>query len=534
MSLKKFFLPLLVLAFAECAGGAGNSFCISVRTKAPHNPQARVWCHVPAKYETNRKAPYPVLVYFGGRNCTGEAEASGKLGWSDWADEHDVFLLAPGFRDDSYWDPAAWSGQALFDALAEIKKTYRIDDSALFYYGYSAGSQASNLFPAWRPRRCRAWISHACGVFHEPQAAMRDVPGLVTCGDADVARYVVSRDFVSKARRRGADVIWKSFPNHPHDVPPDSLRLARAFLEHYLSSSKKAGRKPAFIGDDIDSVYYRPDSAEAESIDPLDRVRLPSSAVAAAWGKPAVKTLPAAVSDESVRLRVRGVEFVCRVPRQYDRRARIVVLFGGRGWSGDRTLATFGFGNLADRERAFLVSPSFSRGEYWNPSTGTGASLASAIAELEARYGLQRQPLVLYGYSAGGQCAALFAQAKEVSVAAWGVHGCGVFPDAFVATAPALITCGEDDVDRMRIGRNFSCRYREGGGALLLKPLAGGHELSPAALALAREWIRAVLSGGESWIWGEDGTYKIAEKDAIDVEFRNPLYTAHLSELWRE
>lgn len=236
MPLNRFWIALA--AFAGFAAAAGNSFCVTVRTGAPHNPQARVWCRVPAGYDAGRRAPYPVLVYFGGRNCSGEAEASGRLGWAEWADEHGVFLVAPGFRDDDYWNPEAWSGRALLDALSEIGRDYRIDGSSLLYYGYSAVSQASNLFPSWRPRRCRAWVSHACGVFHEPRAAMRDVPGLVTCGDADAARYVVSRDFVARARRRGIDIIWKSFPNHPHDVPPDSLRLACAFLAHHLSAPR--------------------------------------------------------------------------------------------------------------------------------------------------------------------------------------------------------------------------------------------------------------------------------------------------------
>ena len=533
MSPNRFSL-LLALAFAESVLGAGKPFCISVKTKAPHNPQARVWCHVPEKYDARRRAPYPVLVYFGGRNCQGRAEASGKLGWADWADDHDVFLVAPGFRDDDYWKPEKWSGQALLDALSEIKRSYRIDDSRIAYYGYSAGSQAANLFPAWRPGRCRAWASHACGVFHEPKSVLRAVPGLVTCGDADAARYVISRDFVSRARKCGIDVIWKSFPNHSHDVPPDSLRLARAFFAYYLCGGEAARKGPSFVGDDQDATYYPADCVEAEFVQPQDRVRLPTAEIAAAWGSPAVKTAVVTVADEIVRISNLGVEYVCRVPRNYDRDSRVVVLFGGRGWTGDRTLSAFGFGELADRERAFLVAPSFSRGEYWRPETGTGGGLAAAIAELEERYGVRKRSLVLYGYSAGGQCAALFAQAKELSVAAWGVHGCGVFPDAFAVTVPALITCGEGDADRMRIGRNFSCRYREGGGVLLLKPLAGGHELSPPALALAREWIRAVLAGEEPCIWGEDGTYKITEKDAIDVEFRNPLHTARLSELWRE
>lgn len=531
----RFLVLAFVAALAGYASGAGRTYCVSVATKAPHNAEAKFWCHVPDGYDAKRTKPYPVLVYFGGRNCSGEREASGLLGWADWADERGVFIVAPGLKDDDYWNPEEWSGKALLGALAEIRREYRIDDAKLLYYGYSAGSQAANLFPAWRPGRTRAWASHACGVFHAPKAAMRGIPGLVTCGDADAARYMISRDFVARARRRGVDVIWKSFPNHPHDVPPDSLALTRAFFAACLEgrfSGKAAG---SFVGDDQDAVYYPAESAEAEFIDPADRVRLPTAAIASAWGKPGVKAAVVEKPDEIVRFVKGGVEFVCRVPSGYDADSRVIVLFGGRGWPGDKTLSAFAFGRLADRERAFMVSPSFSKGEYWRPETGTGRKLAAAIAEVRTRYGLKNLPIVLYGYSAGGQCAALFAQADGLSVAAWGAHGCGVFPDAPCGTSAAvLVTCGEGDEERMRICRHLACRYRENGGKLLFKPLPGGHELGDRALAIAREWIRAVVCGGESWIWGEDDTYRVVDRDAIEVEFRNPLYTDRLADLWRQ
>jgi hypothetical protein len=86
----------------------------------------------------------------------------------------------------------------------------------------------------------------------------------------------------------------------------------------------------------------------------------------------------------------------------------------------------------------------------------------------------------------------------------------------------------------MRISKGFAARYREAGGLLLLKPLRGGHELGDDAKSIAREWLMAVLAGGESWIWGEDDTMRITERDGIEVEFRNPLYTRRLAEMWRE
>ena len=532
MNLKKSFVVASILAAtAVFADGAASVESVTVATKAPHNQDATFWCHVPSGYDAKRKKPYPVLVYFGGRNCKGKDEASGKLGWADWADANGAFLVCPGFQDDDYWSPEEWSGKALFDALAALKRKYRIDDSKVCYYGYSAGSQAANLFPAWRPSRTCAWVSHACGLFHEPKAVMRGVPGLVTCGDADSARYVISRAFVEKARRKGVDVIWKSFPNHPHDVPPDSLRLARAFLS-YCISGRKGGA--AFVGDDQDGVYYPAGSAEAEFVGAVDRVALPSRDVAEAWGEPAFRESAPPVPEEIVRIAVSGVEFLCRVPRKYDAASRVIVLFGGRGWPGAKTLKSFAFGPLADSEQAFLVSPSFSKGEYWRPETGTGAKLAKAVAELRRRYGLKDQALVLYGYSAGGQCAALFAQSKELSVAAWGAHGCGVYPEGVLASkVPALVTCGCGDEDRLRISRSFAMRYREAGGVLLLKPLEGGHEHGDDARAIAREWLKAVLAGGESWIWGEDDTMLVKERDDIEPESRNPLYTRRLSELWQ-
>ena len=532
MNLKKSLLAATMFAIAAAfADGAASVESVTVATKAPHNQEATFWYHVPAKYDAKRKKPYPVLVYFGGRNCKGKDEASGKLGWSDWADANGAFLVCPGFRNDNYWSPEAWSGQALFDALTALKRKYRIDDSKVCYYGYSAGSQAANLFPAWRPQRCRAWVSHACGVFHEPKVTMRGVPGLVTCGDADSTRYVISRAFVEKARRRGIDIIWKSFPNHPHDVPPDSLRLAQAFLSHCISG-KKGGE--AFIGDDQDDVFYTAKSAEAEFVAPSDRVRLPSIEIANSWGKPAFNDVEPSMTEDIVRITVSSVEFVCRVPRQYDASSRVIILFGGRGWQGAKTLKEFAFGPLADRERAFLVSPSFSKGEYWNPETGTGKQLAAAVAELQKRYGLKASPLVLYGYSAGGQCAALFAQSKELSVAAWGVHGCGVYPEGVLAAkVPALVTCGLGDEDRLRISRSFTMCYREAGGTLLFKSLPGGHELGDDVKTIAREWLMAVLAGGDSWIWGEDDTLLVKEMDEIEIEVRNPLYTRRLAELWQ-
>ena len=284
--------PLLLLT-ALC-GRTQELGSVQVVTRAPNNKTVTVHYRVPKGYDAKRVDAYRVLVIFGGRNTTGKADVTGRLGWGEWADNQGVFLVCPGFKDDNYWEPKAWSGKALTEALVLIGKKYKICQSKLFFYGYSAGSQCSNLFPAWRPDLTRAWVSHACGYFHTPSVVMRGVPGLVTCGDADTARYVISRRFVENCRKYGVDVMWRSYPNHPHDVPPDSLELARAFLAFYhnrylsdLRFSTMAGRakpdQPAYIGDMEEYEYYPAESIGAKNILPEDQVTLPSKEVAEAW-----------------------------------------------------------------------------------------------------------------------------------------------------------------------------------------------------------------------------------------------------------
>ena len=575
--MPQFIRELFVLGLMTCTA----TLCamktsvesVTVRTRAANNPAPKVWFRVPDGYKATKGRTWRTLVIFGGRNCAGSNEVSNVIGWAKWADRHGVFLVAPGFRDDQYWEPQAWSGRALLNALAEIRKSYDIDTSKLLYYGYSAGSQASNLFAAWRPDLCRAWVSHACGVFHEPNTRMKGVPGLVTCGDADAARDILSRDFVAKARKVGQPVIWKSFPNHPHDVPPGSLALARAFLGHWHETKcgelgeavaqerdppgKDRDKRgpPRFVGDEPEGVYWPVGSPEAASVPVDDRVELPDRAVAAAWGREGSEAARAplprrdATVGEAALLplharaqpakvlpfAVEGIDFLCRVPRAYAPDSRVVVLFGGRNWPAGKTLDAFGFGETADGCGLFLLAPSFAGDDYWQPKSGTGRVVCRAVDVVRRRHGLKPLPVILYGYSAGGQCAALFADWMRGEVGAWGAHACGVFPNGAPPRVPALITCGEDDVDRLSISRTFACGAREAGCPVLLRTFHGvGHGLEVDALDLARLWIRDVSRPDCRVVsWGEDDTWRVRPPREIDAEYRNPLYSSELAEAWR-
>lgn len=270
---------------------------LQIKTSAKENPTATFRCRVPAQYNQSSKVKYRLLIYFGGRNTTGEHEVK-NLTWTNWCDKNGVFLVVPSYKNDNYWEPQKWSGKALLEAIAQLKKKYpNICDDKLLFYGYSAEAQCSNLFPAWIPTKTRAYVSHACGVFHKPSDKMKGVAGLLTCGDADRQRMVINNRFRAAYRSLGVNILWKSFPNHPHDVPQGSTYLAQEFFEFYhklyandLDKSVPKPRenlKPLLVGDDQDGVVYPIDSPAAKQIYEEDRVFFFSKELADAWVKSA-------------------------------------------------------------------------------------------------------------------------------------------------------------------------------------------------------------------------------------------------------
>ena len=105
---------LILVAWASLliyAGAFAQSIShVTVRTRAENNRNASVWYRVPENYREIPGRKWRVLVIFGGRNCGGSNEVSNAIGWAKWADRNGMFLVAPGFCDDRYWEPQVHAG----------------------------------------------------------------------------------------------------------------------------------------------------------------------------------------------------------------------------------------------------------------------------------------------------------------------------------------------------------------------------------------------------------------------------------------
>ena len=109
----------------------------------------------------------------------------------------------------------------------------------------------------------------------------------------------------------------------------------------------------------------------------------------------------------------RSVKMILRIPANFTFKDaesyRIMVLFGGRNWPGEKTIKAYNFVKMADKHNIFLISPSFKNDKYWEPEKWSGKALMQAVDIIKLKYMLKKNGKILYfGYSAGAQCAALF------------------------------------------------------------------------------------------------------------------------------
>jgi hypothetical protein len=243
----------------------------------------------------------------------------------------------------------------------------------------------------------------------------------------------------------------------------------------------------------------------------------------------------------------KNLEIVVRIPNTFNAfqhdSTRIMVLFGGRNWKADKTIKRYGFNKLADKHKLFLVSFSFKDDNYWHPDKWSGKAMLNALKMISEKYGINENVKILYyGYSAGAQCANLFARWRPKIILAWGVHACGVWhkPVHTLKNVPALITCGIYDTGRWHLSRNFIYRARKNGYLILAKFFSSEHDLDARALKLAESFFDSLLQGKRNIKFaGDDQTgrfYPALSRNAVNIdrEEKSVFFDRKTAEIWQE
>ena len=206
--------------------------------------------------------------------------------WCRFADEQGLVLLAPTFKVDmkeveakkGYYYPALWSGVCVEAALAELAKREKVSVDKIFVFGMSGGAHFAHRFAAWKPSRVKAFVAYSAGWWDPPSPKMKDVPGLVMCGEEDL-RVQPTLNYYLEVRKLDLPVVWRSYRGTGHELTPAVQAMSQAFLAHYAQDQKDE----PWIGD-IQTYVVHPIQDKENIPEPVQCI-LPSKAVAEAWTK---------------------------------------------------------------------------------------------------------------------------------------------------------------------------------------------------------------------------------------------------------
>jgi len=275
-----------------------------VRTPDISNAELIWHVRVPRGYRPDNSTPYRILIIVPSLNEGAYAYCADASPWASFADTEKVFLLLPQFvyldlsGSGGFQSPQIWSGQALLDALAELRSRYQVQTDKLLLHGYGAGAQFAHRFALWKPELVSALSAHSAGFWTpadfalglHPVSALRGIPCLVTCGEGDdrrvktLQRLGASLRWVTFAREAGVPVLWKIWPDETHERSERMERLARAFLSACLKKDQPTKGKQ-WVVDLRDGHCYRADDQQVKKL-PVNYVEtLPSESFMNTWNE---------------------------------------------------------------------------------------------------------------------------------------------------------------------------------------------------------------------------------------------------------
>lgn len=255
---------------------------LEVATSAPLNAEVRFWYRAP-----EHGMPKRVLLLIPGCNGDGSAMLAETGPWARFADEEQLLLVGPSFKTNleevharqGYYYPELWSGKATLEALAKIRAATGVSEEQALVFGFSAGAHFAHRFALWRPGMVKAFVAYSAGWWDAPTVALAQTPGLILCGEAD-PRHDASYRFFYEGRRLRLPLLWRGYQGVGHELKPQIIRMAQAFLAFH---SKDSGQEERLIGDSQSYRVYPAGSPEAAKVPEESQVLLPSKSVAEAW-----------------------------------------------------------------------------------------------------------------------------------------------------------------------------------------------------------------------------------------------------------
>jgi len=198
---------------------AANSENIYVDTDNWFNSSAEFHTYIPSREADDKLAV--LIVIGGGVNIKGDYFVRGV--WKEFAEKNKFIIIAPSLRSDnedyaakrSFHYPSVWSGNAVLEALAQLRERVTIDESNINVFCHSSGAQMGHRFVLQNGNFINRAAIHAPGAVTN---ASRGIASklLVTIGSEDRSRRSKIDSFVQSCKGSGISVSFKEYSGVGH------------------------------------------------------------------------------------------------------------------------------------------------------------------------------------------------------------------------------------------------------------------------------------------------------------------------------
>ena len=185
------------------------------------------------------------------------------------------------------------------------------------------------------------------------------------------------------------------------------------------------------------------------------------------------------------------------------------------GWNGDGAhwIKNDHWQTFAKKQKLAVVGLSFASAEdpygargYHHAEKGSGKLLLEGIQQILQR---DNAPVVLFGFSRGGQFVHAMASQFPARVRVWGITGAGPTQAAAGEMPPGVIACGLEDTNAGHSRETFFSGLRAKQRVCWLGIPNSGHRIEAKAETWVRDFFGAVLTQppGATGIW-EEGEFE--------------------------
>jgi len=190
-------------------------------------------------------------------------------------------------------------------------------------------------------------------------------------------------------------------------------------------------------------------------------------------------------------------EYYLYLPAKIDPAKKYWLFVGVHGLGGNGKGA-MGWSSFAEEGQCIVVGPSFT-GTFQFPTNGSGAGkgMLGIFKELSHEYKLYPKAFVT-GFSAGAQFAHRFALENPQLVVGCAAHSAGSWgmPNAKARGVPFVVTCGEDDKERIGLAKEFARDAKSKGFQVSSAWFKGvGHSFCPDGQKMTKDLFWTSTTG---------------------------------------